>query len=1563
MTTYTEQEMQDIVKRMMENLKRETEDNREKNTRPPDFENITRIPEFRYDKDAGNTFKRWFERYQNLIEPTLSDDTARARFVTSKLGTDEYNQFANSIIPQRIMDLEYEELIEELSCFFDPPSTLFRRRLKLFETTVGTSTYRELWGRIKNQSALSELKTFSTEDLLSFIAINALKGPEHQVARLRALTFLETHEDASFDELLDDLEQFEAIRRDALGETHRYASSINKIQGAQGGPGPSRGKFTCYRCGGTNHDSNKCKFRNETCNYCKKKGHLAKVCNLAKKQKNGKRNQKNGNTVNEVKTELKINMIYTTVNINGLPVKMVLDTGAQVTLINHETWVRLGKPHLKQATIKLTVANGSTLKTYGRLHCQVGLRSSTFEGNCYVTDECSLLGIDWIKQEKNGQLLNPDLLAAPVNSVTQKAPKDRTEMKFLAKLQKTFPTVFDDELGKCLNYEAKITLKTGAKPIFRKARPVAYATLPDVAKEIARLEKASVIERTDNSLFAAPVVVVRKSNGTIRLCADYSTGLNAEIEDDTYPLPTAEDIFSTLNGGKFFSKIDLSEAYLQVPVEESSQKLLTINTTKGLYKMKRLPFGIKTAPSIFQRLMDTMTADLEGTTAYLDDIIITSETREQHESRLYTLFQRLAEFGMKARLDKCSFLQTEIKYLGFVINEEGRKPDPDKIRPITEMPRPKNITQLRAFLGMVTFYSAFVPDMASIREPLNKLLKKNTNFEWNDECETAFNKTKAILQSDLLLTHFNPDLPMIVSADASGYGIGSVLLHRFPDGSLKAVQHAARALTDVEQKYSQIEKESLALVFAVRKFHKYIYGRKFILNTDHKPLISIFKPGNGISAHSANRLQRWALTLVDYNFEIQYKNTKDFGEADALSRLIHDKQNVLEEEDKVIASIEADAQHEFDQNIKRMTITAEDIRRETLKSQVLQMAIKYTSLGQWPKVTKENELFTLASRKENLSIINDCLLYGTRVVVPESLKEKVLQTLHEGHPGMTRMKRIAREYCYWINIDKDIEKTVTDCDQCQLAGKMPRRVPLEPWPNPERPWKRVHADYAGPLMGWHYLIIVDAFSKWPEVLTTKKITAESTVDLFDEVFSRHGYPEELVTDNGRQFCATMTKDFCVQRGVRQIFTAPYCPMSNGKAERFVDTFKRSLQKMKEEEGTLPQKIRTILRTYRTTPNRTIGDKTPAELFLGRKPRSKLDLLVPVTERSVNSVEASTRDYKRRMKDDYDRHHGAKPKSFREKQRVYTTKFQNNKTFWVPGVVKSRTGSVNYEVEVEGGVVQKHANQMKSRSNDKEPTPDIELAMMELAISLPFLRKPRRTTARTSSEREPQEGRTEATQETTAGRALAQLERQIVGNNLQFKRAMDEAILAIKEARQSMTNPEPTEQTHSSSCEAMPAETSSMEFESLTMKRELSSSILPPPPSKRERDVTLLGIPEEPTPNKGSGPATEETERDVNISGIEELNGTPRVGGPVEPVPPNPGTPPSNNTDDKSTDPTQPAKLEADSDSNRVGFLQTRKQKKQLKTTPISTGNSKPGSSTKRKATSPIERAKHAPRRH
>ena len=234
------------------------------------------------------------------------------------------------------------------------------------------------------------------------------------------------------------------------------------------------------------------------------------------------------------------------------------------------------------------------------------------------------------------------------------------------------------------------------------------------------------------------------------------------------------------------------------------------------------------------------------------------------------------------------------------------------------------------------------------------------------------------------------------------------------------------------------------------------------------------------------------------------------------------------------------------------------------------------------------------------------------------------------------MKSTAREYAYWNNIDTDIENTVERHEQCQLAGKCPRRTLLELWPTPERAWKRIHADYAGPIKGVYYLIVVDAFSRWPEVLATKTITANKTADSLEKIFSRHGYPEELVTDNGTQFTASSTKEYCLQRGIRQSFTAPYSPMSNGQAEKFVDTFKRSLLKMKEEEETVPQKIRTILRTYRSTPNESIKGKTPAELCIGEKLHSKMDLLIPTESKSVNSVNAGSTGYKKRMKKDYDR---------------------------------------------------------------------------------------------------------------------------------------------------------------------------------------------------------------------------------------------------------------------------------------------------------------------------------------
>ncbi|PIO54721.1 reverse transcriptase, partial [Teladorsagia circumcincta] len=460
-----------------------------------------------------------------------------------------------------------------------------------------------------------------------------------------------------------------------------------------------------------------------------------------------------------------------------------------------------------------------------------------------VADTTSLLGLDWITQvEPLFHHLTGNTTCNAVSATTLAILRS----SLTAQLRKQFATVFAPGLGRCTKSKASLKLKPDATPIFRKARPVPYAVLPRISQEIDRLIAANVLSPVDHSDWAAPIVVVRKKNGSIRLCADFSTGLNDALDLHQHPLPTPDDIFTKLNGGQYFSQLDLAEAYLQLEMDEESRPLLTINTDQGLYRLNRLPFGVKSAPAIFQQQMDTMIAGLDGTAAYLDDIIVTGKTINEHNARLEAVLRRVHDYGFRVRLEKCSFLQTEIRYLGFIVNAKGRQPDPAKIEAMHNMPPPKDVSQLRAFLGLVNFYGNFVKNLHNLRVPLDALTKKDVTFLWTPACQFSFDRIKAILKSDLLLTHYDPSLPIVVAADASNHGIGAVLSHQFPNGSEKVIYHASRALTPAQKKYSQIEKEAFALIFAVHKFHRFIYGRHFTLKTDHKPLVSIFGNKKGV---------------------------------------------------------------------------------------------------------------------------------------------------------------------------------------------------------------------------------------------------------------------------------------------------------------------------------------------------------------------------------------------------------------------------------------------------------------------------------------------------------------------------------------------------------------------------------------------------------------------------------------------------------------------------------------------------------------------------------------------
>ncbi|EYB85899.1 hypothetical protein Y032_0289g1517 [Ancylostoma ceylanicum] len=795
-------------------------------------------------------------------------------------------------------------------------------------------------------------------------------------------------------------------------------------------------------------------------------------------------------------------------------------------------------------------------------------------------------------------------------------------------------------------------------------------------------------------------VSLSKSNGSLRICADFSTGLNDALDLHQYPLPLPEDIFATLNGGRYFTHIDLADACLQIKVDDQSKRLLTINTHRGLYQYNRLPFGVKSAPAIFQQIMDTTLAGLQGVVAYLDDVIVVGRSVEEHQHNLNAVFKRIADSGLHVRLDKCNFATTQITYLGYIIDKDGRRPDPSKIEAIQRMPAPKDVAQLRSFLGLLSYYGKFVKEMHVLRAPLDALLKKNTKFEWTKTCDDSFNKAKQMLASDLLLAHFDPRQEIVVAADASNYGIGAVILHRYPNGSEKAIAHASRSLLPAEKNYSQIEKEGLALIYAIQKFHKMLHGRKFTLLTDHKPLLAIFGSKKGIPVYTANRLQRWATILLGYDFSIQYRSTTSIGQADALSRLIASQPTI--DEDRVIAaiSVDADIQHVFINTVRALPVTADEIKEATTNDRLLQLIKTYIK-EKWPKSINNPEIQCFYNRRDSLSMLNGCLLLAERVVIPKNLQQRVLRQLHHGHPGIVRMKALARSYAYWPGIDKDVEDAVRRCTRCSSAAKSPVKTTLATWPIPKEPWTRVHIDYAGPFEGTNFLVVVDAYSKWPEILTTNRTTSTTTIHLLRQIFARFGMPETLVSDNGTQFTSAEFKNFCLENGIQHIFSPPYHPQSNGQAERFVDTFKRSLLKLKGE-GTLSEILQTFLLTYRTTPNPGLeGSKSPAELCLGRKLRTSLSLLKP-------TVPDKSLDINTTMERQFNRKHGARRRTFKVGDPVLVKTYQGQQR-WANGQVLRRLGLVLYEVLVGKEKWIRHTNQLRIRfgEGDHNATDDMD----------------------------------------------------------------------------------------------------------------------------------------------------------------------------------------------------------------------------------------------------------------
>ena len=760
--------------------------------------------------------------------------------------------------------------------------------------------------------------------------------------------------------------------------------------------------------------------------------------------------------------------------------------------------------------------------------------------------------------------------------------------------------------------EHKIDVGQSA-PIKQRCYLVSPKVQEAIRGEVDKMLTAGIIEPSFSE-WSNPIVMIRKPNGKYRFCLDFRK-VNSVSKKDAYPLPNMNGILDKLRSARYISTIDLSQAYFQIPLAKDSREITAFSVPgKGLYHFTRMPYGLTGAPATFQRLLDKLIGpEMEPHAfAYLDDIVIVTPTFEEHLDWLERVLSKITAAGLTINPEKCEFCRSQVRYLGFILQRDGLTIDPDKAKPIFEYPAPRNLKQLRRFLGMSSWYRRFIPHFATVSEPLTRLLKKAQRWEWGEEQESAFAQIRDRLASAPTLSCPDFQIPFVLQTDASSVGLGAVLIQHIEDVE-NIIAFASRALSDPERKYSVTEQECLAVVWAIQKFRPYLEGYKFTVITDHSSLRWLHNLKN-----PTGRLARWALELLEYDYEIVHRKGALHHVPDALSRM-------FESDTEIPLAAVVDVK------------IPDDIRDRWYLDRVRDVSETPNRFLDWKIV--DGQLYYSRPRATTSAVVDD--LNEWKLVLPSELRGEALREAHDdpqaGHLGVEKTHHRLIVAYYWPNMFRDVASYVGECGTCQRtkveqaspAGLMGRRVV-------EVPWTVVAADIMGPLprskSGFAYILVIqDLFTKWVECRALRaangKLIREALEDL---VIARWGTPKFLLTDNGTEFINRTLRSFADDYEIKHTTVPPYHPQANPveRVNRVLKTMIIAFLDRDHREWDVH--LSDFRFAYNTAHHSSIGT-SPAFLNCGRE----LEPARTVRRRRENVTEvqqSETGEWSKRMKD-------------------------------------------------------------------------------------------------------------------------------------------------------------------------------------------------------------------------------------------------------------------------------------------------------------------------------------------